>query len=97
MNPRTARIGRSMASPFNKRAPCFCRGDDYLEIFDDAHSDDEDRVHRHRIYRKGPGSCRVYGRDEETVRLIQRPLGDRAWRLTCIGAMSKEVRYDRHS
>jgi len=45
---------------FEEASALFYRGDDYLEIFDDAHSDEEDR-----FIAIGP-----IERDAETVRLI---------------------------
>jgi hypothetical protein len=40
---RTSRIGRSTAYPSKKRARLFVSGGDHLEIFDEAHSEIEDR------------------------------------------------------
>ena len=45
---------------FEEASELFCRGDDYLEIFDDAHSDEEDRFIAIGPIEKG-GSCRVHG------------------------------------
>ena len=48
----------------------FHRGDDYLEIFDDAHSDEEDRFIAIGPIKKGLVLVVYTERDEETIRLI---------------------------
>ena len=55
---------------FQQASALFCRGDDYLEIFDDAHSDEEDRFIAIGSIEKGLVLVVYTERDEETVRLI---------------------------
>jgi uncharacterized protein len=55
-NNRTNRKKHGVS--FQEASVLFYRGNDYLEIFDNAHSDDEDRF---VVYTE---------RDEETVRLV---------------------------
>ena len=55
---------------FEEASVLFYRGDDYLEIFDDAHSDDEDRFIAIGPIEKGLVLVVYAERDEETVRLI---------------------------
>jgi uncharacterized protein len=51
---------------FEEASALFTRGDDYLEIFDDVHSGDEDRFFAIGPIERGL----VTERDEETLRLI---------------------------
>ena len=55
---------------FREASTLFYRGDDYLEIFDDAHSDDEDQFIAIGSIEKGLVLVVYTERDEETVRLI---------------------------
>ena len=55
---------------FKEASTLFYRGDDYLEIFDDAHSDEEDRFIAIGPIERGLVLVVYTERDEETVRLI---------------------------
>ena len=55
---------------FEEASALFNRGDDYLEIFDDAHSDEEDRFIAIGPIKKGLVLVVYTERDEDTVRLI---------------------------
>jgi uncharacterized DUF497 family protein len=55
---------------FEEASALFHRGDDYLEIFDDAHSDEEDRFIAIGPIKKGLVLVVYTERDEDTVRLI---------------------------
>jgi uncharacterized DUF497 family protein len=55
---------------FEEASALFSRGDDYLEIFDDAHSDEEDRFIAIGPIKKGLVLVVYTERDEDTVRLI---------------------------
>jgi len=55
---------------FEEASALFHRGDDYLEIFDDAHSDEEDRFIAIGPVKKGLVLVVYTERDEDTVRLI---------------------------
>ena len=55
---------------FEEASVLFYREDDYLEIFDDAHSDDEDRFIAIGPITRGLVLVVYTERDEETVRLI---------------------------
>ena len=55
---------------FEEASALFHRGDDYLEIFDDAHSDEEDRFIAIGPVERGLVLVVYTERDEETVRLI---------------------------
>ncbi len=55
---------------FEEASALFHRGDDYLEIFDDAHSDEEDRFIAIGPIKKGLVLVVYTERDEDAVRLI---------------------------
>ena len=55
---------------FEEASALFHRGGDYLEIFDDAHSDEEDRFIAIGPIKKGLVLVVYTERDEDTVRLI---------------------------
>ena len=55
---------------FEEASALFHRGDDYLEIFDYAHSDEEDRFIAIGPIKKGLVLVVYTERDEDTVRLI---------------------------
>jgi len=55
---------------FEEASALFHRGDGYLEIFDDAHSDEEDRFIAIGPIKKGLVLVVYTERDEDTVRLI---------------------------
>ena len=55
---------------FEEASALFYRGDEYLEIFDDAHSDDEDRFIAIGPIKKGLVLVVYTERDEDTVRII---------------------------
>lgn len=55
---------------FEEASVLFARGDDYLEIFDDAHSDEEDRFIAIGPIKKGLVLVVYTEREEDTVRLI---------------------------
>jgi uncharacterized DUF497 family protein len=55
---------------FEEASALFHRGDDYLEIFDDAHSDEEDRFIAIGPIKKGLVLVVYTERDEDTIRLI---------------------------
>jgi len=55
---------------FEEASALFHRGDDYLEIFDDAHSDEEDWFIAIGPIKKGLVLVVYTERDEDTVRLI---------------------------
>jgi len=55
---------------FEEASSLFHRGDDYLEIFDDAHSDEEDRFIAIGPIKKGLVLVVYTERDEDTIRLI---------------------------
>ena len=55
---------------FEEASALFSREDDYLEIFDDAHSDEEDRFIAIGPIKKGLVLVVYTERDEDTVRLI---------------------------
>ena len=55
---------------FEEASALFSRGDDYLEIFDDAHSDEEDRFIAIGPIKKGLVLVVYTERDEDTFRLI---------------------------
>ena len=55
---------------FEEASALFHRRDDYLEIFDDAHSDEEDRFIAIGPIKKGLVLVVYTEREEDTVRLI---------------------------
>jgi len=55
---------------FEEASSLFHRGDDYLEIFDDAHSDEEDRFIAIGPIKKGLVLVVYTEPDEDTIRLI---------------------------
>ena len=55
---------------FEEASTLFYRGGDYLEIFDDAHSDEEDRFIAIGPIERGLVLVVYTERDDETVRLI---------------------------
>jgi uncharacterized DUF497 family protein len=55
---------------FEEASALFYRGDDYLEIFDDVHSDEEDRFIAIGPIERGLVLVVYTERDAETVRLI---------------------------
>ena len=55
---------------FEEASELFYRGDDYLEIFDDAHSDEEDRFIAIGPIERGMVLVVYTERDDEMVRLI---------------------------
>ena len=55
---------------FQEASALFHRGDDYLEIFDVAHSDEEDRFIAIGPIKKGLVLVVYTERDEDTIRLI---------------------------
>ena len=55
---------------FEEAGVLFTRGDDYLEVFDDAHSGEEDRFIAIGLILRGLVLVVYTERDEETVRLI---------------------------
>ena len=55
---------------FEEASVLFTRGDDYLEIFDDAHSGEEDRFIAIGAIARGLVLVVYTERDEDTVRLI---------------------------
>jgi len=55
---------------FDEASALFSRGDDYLEIFDDTHSDEEDRFIAIGPIKKGLILVVYTEREEDTVRLI---------------------------
>ena len=55
---------------FEEASALFYRGDDYLEIFDDGHSDEEDRFIAIGPVERGLVLVVYTERDAETVRLI---------------------------
>ena len=55
---------------FEEASDLFYRGDDYMEIFDDAHSDEEDRFIAIGPIERGLVLVVYTERDDEIVRLI---------------------------
>ena len=55
---------------FEEASDLFYRGDDYLEVFDDAHSDEEDRFIAIGPIERGLVLVVYTERDDEMVRLI---------------------------
>jgi len=55
---------------FEEASVLFTRGDDYLEIFDDAHSDEEDRFIAIGPVVRGVVLVVYTERDDETVRIV---------------------------
>ena len=55
---------------FEEASVLFTRGDDYLEIFDEAHSDEEDRFIAVGPIGRGVILVVYTERDEDTVRII---------------------------
>ena len=55
---------------FEEASALFSREDDYLEIFDDAHSDEEDRFIAIGPVERGLVLVVYTERDDETVRLV---------------------------
>jgi hypothetical protein len=55
---------------FEEASALFYRGDDYLEIFDDAHSDEEDRFIAIGPIKRGLVLVVYTERDEDTVCII---------------------------
>ena len=81
---------------FEEASALFHRGDDYLEIFDDAHSDEEDRfIAIGPIKKVSFLSCT---RSVMRTRFASSaPVGRQSARRGSVGATSKEERYDGHS
>jgi uncharacterized protein len=81
---------------FEEASALFYGGDDYLEIFDDAPSDDEDRFIPSGVSRGA--SFSVCTRSVMRTRFVSlAPVGRRGMRWNSIGVTPKEVRHDRHS
>ena len=55
---------------FEEASDLFYRGDDYLEVFDDAHSDEEDRFIAIGFIERGLVLVVYTERDDEMIRLI---------------------------
>ena len=81
---------------FEEASALFHRGDDYLEIFDDAHSDEEDRfIPSDPSRRVSFLSCT---RGVMRIRFASSaPVGRQSARRGSVEAISKEERYDGHS
>jgi hypothetical protein len=81
---------------FEEASVLFTRGDDYLEIFDDAHSDEEDRFIAIGPIVRGVGLVVFAERDEEPYAFSARA-GRRSGRRTSIGPIFKGGHYDGDS
>ncbi len=70
-DPREAASNRkSHGVTFEEAAELFVAGVEYLEIFDDAHSDDEDRFLAIGPIRRGLVFVVPTEQDEDTIRII---------------------------
>ena len=70
MRERTFRTATNTASALNKRRSSFFPGAEYLEVFDEEHSEQEDRFFAVGPIRNGVVVIVWTERDEDTVRII---------------------------